>query len=141
MSLNITTHQLRQRTQYPLHAKNAVVCTYDCSGWGLCTKVCHLETTQEKVLSLKLDTKYWPTWELRRDPMTCSWGRYLTGRIDCTNKAGSSSDSNGQQPTVAAVAAAGTANVGAGTGTAAAASGAAAAAAAAVGADTAVGSE
>eukprot|EP00878_Enallax_costatus_P005445 GHUV01005716.1.p1 GENE.GHUV01005716.1~~GHUV01005716.1.p1 ORF type:complete len:291 (+),score=136.94 GHUV01005716.1:24-875(+) len=40
-------------------------------------KVCHLETTQTKVLTLKLDTKYWPSWELRRDPQTGTWNRHM----------------------------------------------------------------
>ncbi|KXZ56802.1 hypothetical protein GPECTOR_1g722 [Gonium pectorale] len=38
-------------------------------------KVCHLETTQPKVLTLKTDLQYWPTWELRLDPHTCTWQR------------------------------------------------------------------
>lgn len=38
-------------------------------------KVVHLETTQPKVLTLKMDLKYWPTWELRLDPHTCNWDR------------------------------------------------------------------
>ncbi|EFJ52115.1 trypsin family [Volvox carteri f. nagariensis] len=38
-------------------------------------KVCHLETTQPKVLTLKMDLQYWPTWELRLDPNTCTWRR------------------------------------------------------------------
>ncbi|GLC44411.1 hypothetical protein PLESTB_000472500 [Pleodorina starrii] len=38
-------------------------------------KVCHLETTQPKVLTLKMDLQYWPTWELRLDPSTCTWRR------------------------------------------------------------------
>jgi hypothetical protein len=31
------------------------------------------------VLTLKLDTKYWPSWELRRDPGKCTWTRHLIG--------------------------------------------------------------
>ncbi|KAF6255925.1 DegP-type protease [Scenedesmus sp. NREL 46B-D3] len=42
-------------------------------------KVCHLETTQHKVLTLKMDTKYWPSWELRRDPGKCTWTRHVIG--------------------------------------------------------------
>lgn len=38
-------------------------------------KVCHLETTQPKVLTVKMDLQYWPTWELRLDPTTCTWRR------------------------------------------------------------------
>ncbi|KAG2499918.1 hypothetical protein HYH03_002205 [Edaphochlamys debaryana] len=38
-------------------------------------KVCHLETTQPKVLTLKTDLQYWPTWELRLDPNTSTWRR------------------------------------------------------------------
>jgi hypothetical protein len=32
-----------------------------------------------QVLTLKLDTKYWPSWELRRDPGKCTWTRHLIG--------------------------------------------------------------
>jgi hypothetical protein len=28
------------------------------------------------VLTLKLDLKYWPTWELRLDPLTARWQRH-----------------------------------------------------------------
>lgn len=35
----------------------------------------HLSIPQ--VLTLKLDTKYWPSWELRRDPDTATWQRHL----------------------------------------------------------------
>lgn len=28
-----------------------------------------------QVLTMKLDLKYWPTWELALDPGTCSWHR------------------------------------------------------------------
>ncbi|GFR40978.1 hypothetical protein Agub_g1643, partial [Astrephomene gubernaculifera] len=38
-------------------------------------KVCHLETTQPKVMTLKMDLQYWPTWELRLQPGSCSWHR------------------------------------------------------------------
>jgi hypothetical protein len=31
----------------------------------------------EQVLTLKLDTKYWPSWELRRDTVTATWQRHL----------------------------------------------------------------
>lgn len=38
-------------------------------------QICHLETTQAKVLTLKMDLKYWPTWELVLDKSTCTWSR------------------------------------------------------------------
>eukprot|EP00200_Dunaliella_tertiolecta_P008556 CAMPEP_0202391600 /NCGR_PEP_ID=MMETSP1127-20130417/91921_1 /ASSEMBLY_ACC=CAM_ASM_000462 /TAXON_ID=3047 /ORGANISM="Dunaliella tertiolecta, Strain CCMP1320" /LENGTH=1117 /DNA_ID=CAMNT_0048994043 /DNA_START=31 /DNA_END=3384 /DNA_ORIENTATION=+ len=38
-------------------------------------KLMHLETTQPRVISLKVDLNYWPTWELQLDPATCSWNR------------------------------------------------------------------
>ncbi|GMH38408.1 hypothetical protein BSKO_06292 [Bryopsis sp. KO-2023] len=39
--------------------------------------LCHLETTKPKVLTLKLDLCYWPTWELTLNPLTCEWSRHL----------------------------------------------------------------
>ncbi|PNW85316.1 hypothetical protein CHLRE_03g180650v5 [Chlamydomonas reinhardtii] len=50
-------------------------------------KVCHLETTQPKVLTLKLDLHYWPTWELRLDPGTCSWRRLQHGKLGTAKQA------------------------------------------------------
>ncbi|KAL6760325.1 hypothetical protein V8C86DRAFT_2557091 [Haematococcus lacustris] len=38
-------------------------------------KMHHLETCQPKVLTLKLDLNYWPTWELRLDQTTRTWSR------------------------------------------------------------------
>jgi hypothetical protein len=42
-----------------------------------------------QVLTLKLDTKYWPSWELRRNPDTATWERHLIAE---------SSDKQQQQP-------------------------------------------
>ena len=49
--------------------------------------MCHLETTQPKVLTLKLDLHYWPTWELRLDPGTCSWRRLQHGKLGTAKQA------------------------------------------------------
>ena len=38
-------------------------------------KLTHQETMKSKVLSLKQDLKYWPTWELVLDPATSTWAR------------------------------------------------------------------
>jgi hypothetical protein len=38
-------------------------------------KLLHLETAQPKVLTLKTDLKYWPTWELALDHAAGSWSR------------------------------------------------------------------
>ncbi|EIE24624.1 DegP-type protease [Coccomyxa subellipsoidea C-169] len=38
-------------------------------------KLVHQETMKSKVLSLKQDLKYWPTWQLALDPATSSWTR------------------------------------------------------------------
>ena len=38
-------------------------------------KLTHQETMKSKVLSLKQDLKYWPTWELVLDPATSKWVR------------------------------------------------------------------
>ena len=38
-------------------------------------KLVHLETMRAKVLSLKQDLKFWPTWELALDPSTSTWAR------------------------------------------------------------------
>ncbi|KAL3161156.1 hypothetical protein ABBQ38_009527 [Trebouxia sp. C0009 RCD-2024] len=38
-------------------------------------KLCQLETTKTKVLSIKLDLRYWPTCELRLDPVSATWTR------------------------------------------------------------------
>ncbi|KAL0022065.1 hypothetical protein WJX79_000023 [Trebouxia sp. C0005] len=40
-------------------------------------KLCQLETTKTKVLSIKLDLRYWPTVELKLDPVTATWSRHL----------------------------------------------------------------
>ncbi|GBF93978.1 protease Do-like [Raphidocelis subcapitata] len=40
-------------------------------------KVCHLETTQYKVLSIRVDLTYFPTWELRLDLATATWQRRM----------------------------------------------------------------
>ena len=45
-------------------------------------KVCHMETTQPRVLTLKMDLAYWPTWELRLNPHTCTWERKELQRIE-----------------------------------------------------------
>jgi hypothetical protein len=38
-------------------------------------KLAHQETMKSKVLSLKQDLKYWPTWELVLDTATSTWTR------------------------------------------------------------------
>ena len=38
-------------------------------------KMFQMDTSQPKVITLKTDLKYWPTWELRLDPKTCKWNR------------------------------------------------------------------
>jgi S1-C subfamily serine protease len=38
-------------------------------------RVCHLETAQQRVLTLRVDATYWPTWELRLEKGTCAWRR------------------------------------------------------------------
>lgn len=38
-------------------------------------KVVHLETTAPKVLTLRLDLKYWPTYELSYDDASAAWAR------------------------------------------------------------------
>jgi hypothetical protein len=38
-------------------------------------KLVHQETMRAKVLSLKQDLKFWPTWELLLDPVTSTWTR------------------------------------------------------------------
>lgn len=38
-------------------------------------KLVHQETMKSKVLSLKQDLKYWPTWRLTLDPATSTWTR------------------------------------------------------------------
>jgi hypothetical protein len=43
----------------------------------VCNTLCLVLLLQ--VLTLKLDTKYWPSWELRRDPGKCTWTRHLIG--------------------------------------------------------------
>jgi hypothetical protein len=40
-------------------------------------KLVHLETQKVKVLSLKTDLRFWPTWELRLDPATAKWTRHV----------------------------------------------------------------
>ena len=35
----------------------------------------HFETTKTKVLTLKADLRYWPTWQLRLDPGKGEWTR------------------------------------------------------------------
>lgn len=71
------------------------------------------------MLTLKLDTCYWPTWQLRREPETCTWTRHLIG--GSSNVHHHAADSSLQQAGLPC----------GGTGGAAAASAAAAAAAAA----------
>jgi hypothetical protein len=51
----------------------------------MCVHVC----IYVQVLTLKLDTKYWPSWELRRNPDTATWERHLIAE---------SSDKQQQQP-------------------------------------------
>uniref|UniRef100_A0A383V519 Pro-apoptotic serine protease NMA111 n=1 Tax=Tetradesmus obliquus TaxID=3088 RepID=A0A383V519_TETOB len=81
-------------------------------------KVCHLETTQHKVLTLKLDTKYWPSWELRRDPGKCTWTRHLIGsNSSSSNSSAGHTAAAGSAAAAAAAAAAGGGSVlGAGVG-------------------------
>ena len=38
-------------------------------------KMYQMDTAQPKVITLKLDLAYWPTWELVLDPLTCKWDR------------------------------------------------------------------
>ena len=40
-------------------------------------KLVHLESARTKVLALKQDLLYWPTWELRLDPAAAAWRRTL----------------------------------------------------------------
>lgn len=37
------------------------------------------------MLTLKMDTKYWPSWELRRDPGKCTWTRHVIGTSSGTS--------------------------------------------------------
>lgn len=39
----------------------------------------------EQVLTLKLDIKYWPSWELRRDTVTATWQRHLINSADASS--------------------------------------------------------
>lgn len=41
-------------------------------------RVVHYETNRIKVLTLKTDLRYWPTWELRLDKATGEWERAVT---------------------------------------------------------------
>ena len=43
-------------------------------------RVVHFETTKPKVLTLKTDLRYWPTWELRLDAAKGEWSRIEIGR-------------------------------------------------------------
>lgn len=38
-------------------------------------KLVHYQTTKAKVLTLKTDLRFWPTWELRLDPRRAEWTR------------------------------------------------------------------
>ncbi|KAK9816755.1 hypothetical protein WJX72_004724 [[Myrmecia] bisecta] len=40
-------------------------------------KLIHLETGKPKVLTLKQDLRYWPTWELRQDTTAAAWKRIV----------------------------------------------------------------
>ena len=40
-------------------------------------KLLHLESARTKVLALKQDLLYWPTWELRLDPAAAAWRRTM----------------------------------------------------------------
>jgi len=42
-------------------------------------RVVHFETNKVKVLTLKTDLRYWPTWELRLDPAKGEWARMQYG--------------------------------------------------------------
>lgn len=44
-------------------------------GADVYVKMLHFESGKSKVLSLKTDTRYWPTWELRLDFFTGEWKR------------------------------------------------------------------
>ena len=44
-------------------------------GADVYVKMLHFESGKSKVLSLKTDTRYWPTWELRLDLTTGEWKR------------------------------------------------------------------
>jgi len=45
------------------------------NGADVYVKMLHFESGKSKVLSLKTDTRYWPTWELRLDLTTGEWKR------------------------------------------------------------------
>jgi S1-C subfamily serine protease len=49
-------------------------------------RVCHLETAQQRVLTLRVDATYWPTWELRLDARTCAWRRVLLGGAEAAGE-------------------------------------------------------
>ena len=36
----------------------------------------------EQVLTLKMDLRYWPTWELQLDPTTCKWARHNISSLE-----------------------------------------------------------
>ena len=38
-------------------------------------RLVHHESNKSKVLTLKTDHRYWPTWQLRLDPQTAEWTR------------------------------------------------------------------
>jgi hypothetical protein len=38
-------------------------------------KLVHFETTKEKMITLKTDLRFWPTWKLRLDPARGEWTR------------------------------------------------------------------
>ena len=52
-----------------------MTCTMQADGEFVRVKLVHQETMRTKVLSLKQDLKFWPTWELVLDPATSTWTR------------------------------------------------------------------
>ena len=55
---------------------DAVKCLKD--GEDVRLKIVHFETTKPRVLTLKADLRYWPTWELRLDGQRGEWTRVET---------------------------------------------------------------
>jgi hypothetical protein len=42
-------------------------------------RMLHYESGKPRVLTLKTDYRYWPTWELRLDPATAEWRHHEVG--------------------------------------------------------------
>ena len=43
----------------------------------------HVESERPKVMTLKVDSHYWPTWELRHDAASGRWRRHRIGGGGC----------------------------------------------------------